>query len=1600
MSSAVVEGAYLLHTLPGRVRTHLPNWRGGGQRRVETQLRQLPGVRSAQANPLTGNVLIHFDPVVTDDRAILAAAQGLEPYGTDAQDEPTPPVQQERQGQTNRARIAVRGLDRDPGLARRVVEHLERHSGVRASANPLTGRVLAEFAEHEVALEALIADVSDVELTALPGEGRPSHPLDQGPLVQSATRSIGAALGLGTLAVRRLAGLEASPVNATGPAVAAGIIGILEGFPVTRNGLRNLLKPDVADLIFNVAGIVSLTLAGSPLGLVVGGAAALHLFTEVRARRAAWRRYEEQLANAPSVHPGAVIRLEAGKRTPLAAEVLEGTGTVTGLDGLPLPVAPGVMLAAGAQLFAGPFVLELQSDGPFQPEPRSVPVTASFYDRYMKAIGPLSLAYATVTALITRSLPRAFTALLLVNPRAAATGAEAADTGASEQVLRSGVTVIGTRPGRSIRRPSILLLDSPRMLTDGYEIASVLPLTETFGDSQTLRRAAGVAAAAGSPWGSAFPATGSIPATDGTFDGTIATAYIEGVQYSLGPVRDLHPLPAAARLSPDNYWLVLQSEKHPLGILGLRPRLAQGVADMVQACQRHGVEVGLLPGGDPIAALAVADRAKLSLLDQDDGLEVIRARQQEGVFVAYASDNAHAAAAFAACDLAIGVTADRSWFPARADLLVPDLSAVAATITAGAHRETTTRDSVGLSILANIIGVVWGLRGNPGVARASYAVNLAALGALGIGWARMRGASRSRSSTIHLVDPHPERWGQRSTENVLQTLDTTEEGLTSAQVVERRRAAQPVLHRGGLLTAVLDQVWSPLTGILAAGAGLSLTLGATADAAMIGAMIVANAAAGVWQERRVDQAAAALERMVTVTARVIRDGRTVELPANEVVSGDLLALAPGDRVAADARLLSANGLEVDEAALTGESLPVQKAAAGGTDASRVVLEGSAVTAGTGLAAVVAVGRDTRIGAIAAALANNETPPSPLSARLNLMLRQVLPLIAAGGAVVTATGLLRHQPLLPQLAMGASIAVAAVPEGLPILARIGEVAVAGRLSKRHALVRHLSAVEGLGRVDVVCTDKTGTLTEGRLALRLVADMDQEVSLPAELSGGLRRLLLTAALAGPHPDALNAALDPTDVAVARAAEDASLGSELGAEREAELPFDSARSYHAAVVNGRLCVEGAAEILVPRCKGVRRNGEDYPLDEAGQQDLLKRAKRLAERGLRVLMVAEGPRDTQIDDPNGLVALGFLGLSDPIRSGVSTAVRRCHEAGVRVVMLTGDHPATARAIANEAGLLDHGNDVLTGAEMAELHNDELDQRLEQATVIARATPLDKLRIVEGLQRLGHTVAMTGDGVNDAPALRLADIGVAMGRGGTEVARQAADVVLTDDNFSTLVETFIEGRGFWRNVRRAIGLLLGGNLGELGLEVGASVLGLASPLTTRQILAMNLITDVLPALAVALQQPEHRNLAGLSREGESALNAPLRKDIFRRATATATPTLAAYLIALRSGSVPVASTVAFTSIIATQLAQTLDVGWAEEGLSSSVLGAVAGSAGLLAATFTIPPLRNFLGLAMPSPFGWGLVGVAALVALLLGRVRGVPYVVPDIVPVLTSPAS
>lgn len=1588
MSVHIAEAPAIIHAVPGRVRIHLPEWSGKGQRDLERRIEQFPGIQNVQANSFTHNILIRFDPYLTDGQSILTEVRHLDLTTLDEQEKPvsTPTAIRTQHGDCVRARITVHGMDRDPHLAHRVVNYLQRRPGVKAIANPLTSRVLVEFIQHEVNLEDLISDVANVELPDLPGDDDPAHPLDPGPIIQSATRIIGAGLGLGLLATRQLLSFT-EPLPGAGLATqTATVIGILQGIPPFRYGLRRLLGRTGADLLVNIPSIITLTLSGSPLGLVITASESLRLFTEVRARQTLWKRHEEIVAHVPSAQPGDEIHLESGERTPLAANVLEGTGTAIGRDGMPIPVMKGTNLPPGARLFGGPFVLKLEDKVSFQsftPEPRPAPVAPTVFDRYLRYVGPLSLLYAGLTAVVTRSFNSTLTSLLLVSPRTAAIGVDSADLGASARVIRAGVIVVGTRTNRSIRKPDCLYLDGARLLSDKLELVTVLPANKEGDSSEILAQAAGIAAAAGSPWGGVFRATGNIPATNGSFDGKTATACIEGTRYTLGAVQDWSEVPDATRLRQrGNAVLELRRDgaTEPLGLFALRPQLAQGINELVEMCRRYNVDIGVLNYGDQIAVRALAHRADVSLLDYDNAVHAIRSKQAKGKFVAFVSDNAGAAAAFDACDLAIGLNDERSRFPARADLLAPDLTAIAAIVDAGARRNAVVRDSVWLSVASNVIGGIWGLQGVVGLQRALQTVYVTALTTLADGWLRLRGGKRPASVLSHMVDPRPERWGQRSVEQTLHVMHTSEKGLTSTEAEQRQQHIPSPKRSSKLLSALLGEIRSPLIGILAAAAGLSLFLGAIGDVALISFTIVANVAVSVWQEYQANEVTETLKQMGTSNARVLRDGQIVTVPAHQIVTGDILLLASGDRVAADARIIHVEGLEVDEAALTGESLPVGKTVEGGSDISHIVLEGSDITSGSGRAVVVAVGKQTRMGATSAALNSDEIEHSPLSVRLSSLLRLVLPLSLAGGATVIASGLLWGRSLATQISSGATIALAGIPEGLPLLARVGEAGVARRLASRNALVRRLSSVEALGRVDIACTDKTGTLTEGHLALSVVASFDQEANVPGKLPPELRRVLLTAALASPYPDSPDAKAHPTDIAVIQGAERAGLTGEIRSPHVRELSFDPVRSFHATVADNRLCVKGAPEALLPRCTFLSRKGGRQPLDEANHRAIQAYAQSLAGRGLRVLMVAEGSSDNSLQHPQDLTALGFICISDPLRPSVQAAVQRCRAAGVKIIMITGDHPSTARAIAKSAGLLDGHGKILTGAEIAELHNGELDERLEQAVVIARATPLDKLRIIESLQRHGHTVAMTGDGVNDAPALRLADVGVAMGQGGTEVARQTADVVLADDDFATLVETFVEGRSFWRNIRRALALLLGGNLGELGLMVGASVLGLSAPLIARQILAMNAITDILPALAVALQKPEHRNLALLKREGSTALDKPLRNDILRRATATALPSLISFLVMLAAGSLPQARSVAYASVVVTQLAQTLDNGRTENGLTRPVLSAVAGSFTILLATLTIPQLRMFLSLVMPSPLGWALIGGGALVAVLLSR--------------------
>jgi calcium-translocating P-type ATPase len=1202
----------------------------------------------------------------------------------------------------------------------------------------------------------------------------------------------------------------------------------------------------------------------------------------------------------------------------------------------------------------------------------------------MRAIGPLSIAYAIVTGVLTRSLPRALTAALLVNPRPAMAGREAADRGAATRVLRAGATVPGSRPDRPVRRPDVLVVEAARVVTDGWELGPIAALADGMDDAEALRIATAISVATDSPWGAPFPPTARVSAGEARFDGRIATARVDGRDWMLGPHASV-AFSAVPSLPADAFVLALRlaANPAPAALIALMPKAAPGLSELRSTCERHGVGIELLAARETPLARALAERLQLELVAPASAVARVRALQGEGLVVAVLADGVRAGEAFEICDLAIGLTSGRSGrFLARADLLAPRLDAVVEVIEAGIRRDAALRDGVALSIAANIGGIAWGLRSSPPFSRGSVPSQLGGLVAMADAALRMAGGRRSLSVAERLSDPLPERWGRRDVTSVLRHFETRPGGLTAQEAATRERAPDPDANgTNPFLVGMLDQIRSPLVAVLGVGAAVSLAAGAMGDVLMIGAVVVANAVVGAVQERQGGQAIEALRARGSRTARVRRDGREQVIAATELVPGDVLVLAAGQRIAADARVIEAMALEVDEAPLTGESLPIEKFPDRGAEAERIVLEGSDVRAGSGLAVVVAVGAATRMGALAAAISETPRTESALDRRLSRLLTQTLPLVALGGAVVAASGVLWGNALGPQLALGASVAIAAVPEGLPLLAGVAEAAVARRLAGRNALVARLSAVEALGRIDVACADKTGTLTEGRLAVTAVCDVDGVTAAPGGLRPSLREILVAAALASPPPDSTAASAHATDAAVIAAAAAEGIQHHVQARREDESPFDAARGYHSTLAEGRLNVKGAVEELVSRCSGVRRGGRVEPLDAAGRHALLARANGLAGQGLRVLMIAEGGARTSAANPRELTALGFVAISDPLRPSVPAAIARCAAAGVRTIMITGDHPATAISIARAAGLPAARENVMTGPEIGQLDDDALGARLETTYVLARSTPLDKLRIVEALQSRGHVVAMTGDGVNDAPSLRLADVGVAMGSG-TEVARQAADLVVMDNDFATLAEALVEGRAFWQNMRRALGLLLGGNAGEVGLVTAATVAGLGPALTTRQVLAINLVTDVLPAVAIAVQPPEHRDLAALAREGSAALDAPLRDDIVRRALATAIASFGAYAVAAKVLPPEPARTVGFTSIVTTQLAQTLDLGRAEGKLTGSVAGAVGLSLAFVLAASTVPPLRTFLGLGSLTPAGAGLAAAASIGAVALSRWR------------------
>ncbi|MFF7264482.1 HAD-IC family P-type ATPase [Streptomyces sp. NPDC008159] len=941
------------------------------------------------------------------------------------------------------------------------------------------------------------------------------------------------------------------------------------------------------------------------------------------------------------------------------------------------------------------------------------------------------------------------------------------------------------------------------------------------------------------------------------------------------------------------------------------------------------------------------------------------------------------------------------------------LTAVPAARTVGHRSQTLARSGAALSGLLVAVGEADGARRRarlPGLRHVPVDVGAATAllsgvrGALGVALARA---------------PHPQprtAWHALPPDDVLDRLDRAADEEEDTTVVEQAAgrlhevadtvghtpAAAPVRWTVELARAVRGELDDPLTPVLAVGSAASAILGSVVDALLVFGALDLNALVGGLQRLRAERALSGLladqQQKARVTPRdpdeptgppaddASAEAETVD--AAVLDPGDMIELKADDVVPADARLLWEDGLEVDESALTGESLPVDKQTAPTprapvADRSCMVFEGTTVVAGQARAVVVGTGDRTEA-ARAVALAARTPPSAGVQAKIHELTRKALPLTLAGGAAVTGLSLLRGTPIKEAVSGGVAVAVAAVPEGLPLVATVAQLSAARRLSRRGVLVRTPRTLEALGRMDTVCFDKTGTLTENRLHLVRVGEADGTVRTLKDTPDDTARTLRVAARACPRLNGGSTRpVHATDEAVLDAA-----GPDPEWEQTEGRPFEAARGYAAAVGTAAdgtpvLVVKGAPETVLPACP-------DLPDHASGT------AQALARDGLRVLAVAERPLrageepSAALEEPlDDLEFTGLLALADVPRETSTDLVRGLREAGVRPVMLTGDHPQTARAIAAELGWPEDTT-VVTGDELASADRSVRSRMLRDAGVVARVAPEQKLQVVEALRDAGRVVGMVGDGANDAAAIRAADIGVGIQARGSAAARNAADLVLTDEDLSVLIEAVTEGRSLWHSVTDAIAILIGGNAGEIGFGILGTLLAGRAPLSTRQMLLVNLFTDLFPAMAVAVTPKEEPGTAngggtegaapGSEPLGTELLGTPLMRQIRHRALTTCLGATLAWLVGrFTPGTARRSTTMALCGVVGTQLTQTL----ADRRHSPLVRTTALGSAAALVVLVQIPGASHFFGCTPLGPLAWA--GVAAAIALAVAGQRTLP---------------
>lgn len=738
-------------------------------------------------------------------------------------------------------------------------------------------------------------------------------------------------------------------------------------------------------------------------------------------------------------------------------------------------------------------------------------------------------------------------------------------------------------------------------------------------------------------------------------------------------------------------------------------------------------------------------------------------------------------------------------------------------------------------------------------------------------------------------------WWQMETKEAARRLETDEkQGLTSQMAAERlaqkgRNELAETDGKKSLFWRFLAQFDDFMILLLLGAAVVSVVISRLSgendvlDAVMILGIVVLNAALGLFQESKAEKALEALKKMAAPHARVIRDGVVREIPAAEVVPGDLLLLETGDAVCADGRVVESCSLKTEESALTGEALPVEKTAAGGLsaetatgDRKNMVLVGGYVVYGKGKVLVTATGMDTEMGRIAAMLSHTSDSMTPLQKKLEQTGKQLGIGALAICALIFCMGILQEKPPFSMFMTAVSLAVAAIPEGLPAIVTIVLAMGTSRMSEKHTIVRRLSAVETLGGAQVICSDKTGTLTQNRMQVTTWTDYSHREPKNEDLRETVANLFALCNDCNVSDGNLQG--EPTEKALGEYAQ--SMGIDFAALRRdmprvGEIPFSSARkrmtTLHKTEDGWISVTKGAPDILLEKCAFCMEGSGQVHFDSRRKSMARMVNGEMAAQALRVVAVAfrqwsEKPPLTEEALERNLVFAGMAGMVDPPRPEVKEAVHLCRQAGIRPVMITGDHVLTAEAIGKELGIYQKGDCAVTGAELDKMSDKELETAAETCTVFARVAPEHKVRIVEAFQKRGNVVAMTGDGVNDAPALKTADIGCAMGKSGTEVAKGASDLILTDDNFATIVEAVREGRGIYDNIRKAVHFLLSSNIGEILTIFVAMLLGWAAPLLPIQLLWVNLVTDSLPAIALGMEPAEENIMERPPRKNTGSL--------------------------------------------------------------------------------------------------------------------------------------